>query len=290
VDGVEPSINVMVLEQVQGNTLENYLRDVGQLSRETADIDTLDKLYDDVKSKYEALVNLAYMWTNEGLFAEGFYHGDIHKGNIMTSYSWDMTEEMKAKDPGRGITLIDFGNASKLNKEERANVIQVVAGTATNDAGLFSKGFRALLSADSRAKFDAAGQDLKEQLAAIFEKGTLQDTAARMSAALKLMQREYQIEVPGPIHNFLESQRRLQVAMDETLSTLDAIEVKRENMGGKANDYKPGSMMKCITDVVKQHLYAAMNSIGAGKAKQCYQAIKGELEAPEDLPAHAIRA
>lgn len=69
-DGVEPSINVMVLEQVQGNTPENYLRDVGQLSRETADLDTLDKLYDDVKSKYEALVNLACMWTNEGLFAE----------------------------------------------------------------------------------------------------------------------------------------------------------------------------------------------------------------------------
>ncbi|MBQ3031340.1 MAG: hypothetical protein IJD29_02465, partial [Anaerotignum sp.] len=38
VDGIEPSINVMVLEQVQGNTLENYLRDVGELSRETADM------------------------------------------------------------------------------------------------------------------------------------------------------------------------------------------------------------------------------------------------------------
>jgi predicted unusual protein kinase regulating ubiquinone biosynthesis (AarF/ABC1/UbiB family) len=288
VDGVEPSINVMVLEQVQGNTLENYLRDVGELSRETADTDTLDKLYDDVRGKYEALVNLAYMWTNEGLFAEGFYHGDIHKGNIMTSYSWDMTEEMKAQDPGRGITLIDFGNASKLNKEERANVIQVVAGTATKDAELFAKGFRALLSADSRTKFDAAGNDLKEQLAAIFEKGTLQDTAARMSAALKLMQREYQIEVPGPIHNFLESQRRLQVAMDETLSTLNAIERKRVDMGGEPHDYKPGSMMKCITDVVKQHLYTAMKSIGAGKAKDCYRAIKGELEAPQqEHPAPA---
>ena len=40
-------------------------------------------------------------------------------------------------------------------------------------------------------------------------------------------------------------------------------------------------MMKCITDVVKQHLYAAMKSIGAGKAKDCYRAIKGELEAPQ---------
>ena len=300
VEGIEPSINVMVLKQVQGNTLENYLKEVGQLSRETVDMDTLDKLYDDVKGKYEALVNLAYMWTNEGLFAEGFYHGDIHKGNIMTSYSWDMTEEAKAQDPGKGITLIDFGNASKLNKEERARVIRVVAGTAAKDAQLFTAGFRDLLSADSRAKFDAAGRDLQDQLAAIFEKGTLQDTAARMSAALKLMQREYQIEVPGPIHNFLESQRRLQVAMDETLSTLNAIEKKRRDNGAEPHDYKPGSMMKCITDVVKQHLYAAMTSIGAGNAKQCYNAIKGELNAPaadqqdiaqagDDLPPHAIR-
>ncbi|MBR5883519.1 MAG: hypothetical protein IKY97_08665, partial [Mailhella sp.] len=153
---------------------------------------------------------------------------------------------------------------------------------------LFAKGFRALLSADSRAKFDAAGDDLKEQLAAIFEKGTLQDTAARMSAALKLMQREYQIEVPGPIHNFLESQRRLQVAMDETLSTLNAIEQKRRDMGSEPHDYKPGSMMKCITDVVKQHLYAAMKSIGAGNAKQCYNAIKGDLAAPEPQPQEQL--
>ncbi len=241
----------------------------------------LDRLYDDAKTKYEALVNLAYMWTNEGLFAEGFYYGDIHKGNIMTSYGWKMSAEEAASSPDKGITLIDFGNASKLNKEERANVIQVVAGTATKDAALFAKGFRSLLSADSRTKFDATSNGLKEQLAAIFEKGTLQDTAARMSAALKLMQREYQIEVPGPIHNFLESQRRLQVAMDETLSTLNAIEKKRTDLGAAPHDYKRGSMMKCITDVVKQHLYAAMNSIGAGKAKQCYQAIKGELEAPQ---------
>ena len=266
-------------------------------------VDKLDRLYDDTKAKYEALVNLAYMWTNEGLFAEGFYHGGIHKGNIMTDYGWKMNAEEAASSPDKGITLIDFGNASKLNKEERANVIQVVAGTATKDAALFAKGFRSLLSADSRTKFDAAGNVLKEQLAAIFEKGTLQDTAARMSAALKLMQREYQIEVPGPIHNFLESQRRLQVAMDETLSTMNAIARERKELVqphldqmapekkdaiqanlAAADAYKPGSMMKCITDVVKQNLFAAMKSIGgASKAKECYQKIEGELEALQQV-------
>ena len=321
VQGIEPSINVMVLEQAQGSTLENYLKDIGAESRRIADeaktqlqergpenapmiakdaSDQLTRLYDDAKSKYEALVNLAYMWTNEGLFAEGFYHGDIHKGNIMTDYSWKKSPEEVAADPNKGITLIDFGNASKLSSKQRSQVIQVVAGTATGDAKLFSEGYRALLSADGQAKFDAAGPELQAKLAEIFSKGTLNDTAARMSAALKLMQREHQIEVPGAIHNFLESQRRLQVAMDETLSTMNAIARERKalvepHVGAmsaqeqedvrhaidQAAGYKPKTMMTCITDVVSQNLLAAMLSIGgAGKARACYNRIRSELEAP----------
>ena len=46
-------------------------------------------------------------------------------------------------------------------------------------------------------------------------------------------------------------------------------------------------MMKCISHVVKQNLRAAIVSIG-GNAKQCYNRIKGELEAPQqNQPAEA---
>jgi hypothetical protein len=59
-----------------------------------------------------------------------------------------------------------------------------------------------------------------------------------------------------------------------------------------ADAYKPGSMMKCITDVVKQNLFAAMNSIGgARKAKHCYEKIKSELEAPQqEQPVAGLQA
>ena len=67
------------------------------------------RLYDDAKTKYEALVNLAYMWTNEGLFAEGFYHGDIHKGNIMTDYSWKKSAEEAANDPNPSSGRYGYG-------------------------------------------------------------------------------------------------------------------------------------------------------------------------------------
>lgn len=319
VDGIEPDINTMVLELVPGETLEDYIRDVSDESRKiasgtqteiekrgnenAADLSLkaardLGKLYNDVKGKYEALVNLSYMWTNEGLFAEGFYHGDIHKGNIMTSASWKMSADEAAEDPNKGITLIDFGNASKLSSKERSYVVRVVAGTATGDAGLFAEGFKELLSPDSLTKFNNAGQELQDKLQAIFTKGNLNDTGARLSAALKLMQREYNIEVPGPIHNFLESQRRLQVAMDETLSVMNAIAAEREKIISphlenlqenekteisdsikSAREYKPSSIMKSITDVVRQNLYSAMKSVGGPKkAAQCYNKIKNEVE------------
>lgn len=319
VDGIEPDINTMVLELVPGETLEDYVRDASdesiKIASETkteiqnrgednaADLSLqaarkLTNLYEDVKGKYEALVNLSYMWTNEGLFAEGFYHGDIHMGNIMTSPSFKMSPDEVANDPNKGVTLIDFGNASKLTQGERANVVKVVAGTATGDSKLFAEGFRELLSPDSRTKFDNAGAELVNKLQAVFSKGGLNDTAARLSAALKLMQREYNIEVPGPVHNFLESQKRLQVAMDSTLSVMNAIAAEREKIISphldnlseedktemkesikSAKKYKPSSMIKSITDVVRQNLFSAMKSIGGvAKAKQCYDKIKNDLE------------
>ena len=319
VDGIPPSSGVMALEEVKGETLEDYIKDIGdesrRIARQTAEdigkrgdadaamlsktgADSLTRLYEDAKSKYEALVNLSYMWTNEGLFAEGFYHGDIHKGNIMTSVSWKMTDEEIANDPGKGITVIDFGNASKLDGEQKSSVVKVVAGTAAGETEIFATGFKALLSADSRAKFEAAGKELQDKLAAIFAKGTLNDTASRLSAALKLMQRDYQIEIPPAIHNFQESQRRLQAAMDDTLSVMNAIAAEREKLIApyldrlgdeeqedmktairQAKEYRPVSIMKSITDVVKQNLLSAMKSIGGvNKAKRCYDKIKNDLE------------
>lgn len=317
VDGIEPSANVMVLEQVPGTTLENYLKETGDESRrigEKARSDIKDrseanapqiafdgaqkltKLYNDAKAKYDALVNLSYMWTNEGLFAEGFYHGDVHKGNVMVDVGWK--PDADPANPYKGITLIDFGNASHLNADEKKNVVRVVAGTAVGDAELFAKGFRELLTPESRTIFDSAGQELKDKLAAVFAKGTVKDTALRLAAALKLMQREHQIEVPGPIHNFLESQRRLQVALDEADSTVKAIAAEREalvkpyvgqmtdeqkteidnNRTAFANDQKnKKTMVKCLTDVVTQNLTAALRSVGLKKGAACFRKIEAEL-------------
>ena len=312
-EGIAPTKNVMVLEEVPGSTMETYLNETRDKTREVAGqtrsaiasrgpenapalalnaVQELDRLYADVRKKYDALVNLSYMWANEGLFAEGFYHGDIHKGNIMTQAGW------KEGNPAdSGITLIDFGNASHLDKNSRAAVVKVVAGAATNDASLCLEGYKKLLSPESLRIFESNKDEINAKAAAIFQKGTLKDTSLRLQAVIKIMQEDYSIEVPSAIHNFMESQRRLQNAMDDTLAVMKEIAAERKSLISpyidsiedeevketvrkniaSADSYRPKTLINAITDVVKQNLYAAMKSIGsASKAKQCYDKIRND--------------
>ena len=91
----------------------------------------LTKTYDDALAKHDGLTNMTTVWIREGLFTKtGFYHGDLHAGNIMVPTAADLR-----KGVPNGVTMIDFGNATKLTPEEQKNVIRVIAGAAGNDPG-----------------------------------------------------------------------------------------------------------------------------------------------------------
>ncbi|MGX8718542.1 MAG: hypothetical protein ACQGQP_05490, partial [Desulfovibrio sp.] len=64
-------------------------------------IDTKNELmqmYRDTKQRYDQMLALTEVWVKEGIFGEqGFFHGDLHGGNIMSD--------------GDTLTAIDFGNA-----------------------------------------------------------------------------------------------------------------------------------------------------------------------------------
>ncbi len=314
--GAAPEKNLLVLEEVPGTTLEKYNRTTAEESTQTlaqaqqavekADdnaplalkngVKHLTSLYEDARAKYEAVRNFTYMWVNEALFAEGFYHGDVHKGNLMVPPR--PAENAHSAAPAfNGITLIDFGNATRLDDDRKKQVLQVVAGCAVGDPSLFLKGFEKLLTESSRATLAANRQEIDEKLAAILGKGTLADTAPRLSAILEVLQRDYQIEVPSEIHNFLESQRRLQAAMDESAQLMKQIaadrktlveghledlpEDVRQDVEAKieaADAYRPLSMVECLTDVVKQNLMATLKAVGIRRGSQCWNKIESELE------------
>lgn len=253
------------------------------------DLRHLDELSKKLRKTYSSLTSLAFLWVNEGLFGSGFSHDDLHTANLMLN--------------GDKLVIIDYGNCMQLTSAERTNVISAVCGVAVCDVDIFIKGFRNMLSPESVALFDRNRDAIKERLSIIFSaknKG-LDKTAQRLDVALKLFQKDYKIEVPPQIHNFLEGQTRLQNAMTQNLQLIEQINELRNQyataFGNKelsedektiiANSAelteeqkgdKLPSMMKCLTDVVKNNINAKLlNAIGLKNAKSVYNSIKDEL-------------
>lgn len=261
--GCKPTSNTMVQQLAEGKTLKNWLAGLDEgLANDDVDLEDAKKL---LEKTHSALENLAYMWAQEGLFGSGFYHGDLHEGNIMV-------------DPGTGnLTVIDFGNATSLDANGRLNVTRVISGMAVSDADLFMKGYEALLeSPESKEKFSNSKTEIKEKLSALLgdnHKGIAR-TAERLDLALKILQTDFGIEVPSAVHNFLESQRRLNDAMVNTAEMLKVVNQKLGEVGQK----QPKSMISCLVDVVKNNIAGALKAIGLKNAKNVYDAIKGDLE------------
>ena len=266
-DGFKPAHSTMVQKCAQGSTLKKVLNE------ETGDLQgrNLEELKG-IKAKLEkthaSLTNLSYMWAQEGLFGAGFYHGDLHEGNII------INKEGKA-------TVIDFGNATQLDANGRTNVIRVIAGMAVSDASIFLKGFENLLeSKSSQDAFKANRPAIEAKMKALLgpnHKG-INDTALRLDIALKVMQMDFKIEVPSAVHNFLESQRRLNDAMVNTEAKLKAVDEALAAKGEEVKTEKRPTMIKCLIDVVKHNVgIKLLKTIGVSGAKQALEAIKSDM-------------
>ncbi|MCQ2402280.1 MAG: AarF/UbiB family protein [Lentisphaeria bacterium] len=314
VDGIAPTQTSLSMENAGDMTLKKFLLNAstvlkssrkkleqpakeGNEQAEMANVEPpsledlrhLDELSKKLRKTYSSLTSLAFLWVNEGLFGSGFSHDDLHTANLMLN--------------GDKLVIIDYGNCMQLTSAERTDVISAVCGVAVCDVDIFIKGFRNMLSPESVALFDRNRDAIKERLSIIFSaknKG-LDKTAQRLDVALKLFQKDYKIEVPPQIHNFLEGQTRLQNAMTQNLQLIEQINELRNQYGtafgnkelsedektiiansAELTEEQKGdklpSMMKCLTDVVKNNINAKLlNAIGLKNAKSVYNSIKDEL-------------
>ena len=229
-----PTMDCLVLKKAPGETYDRYMGSVrekigeikGRLNdkQQATNIvqlfqskNSLEKLYNEVLRRQEYLVDLTKKWVQEGLFGNGFYHGDLHAGNIMTD--------------GEGLTVIDFGNATHLTELERVHVLKMITAAQVGWHEMFESSFRELLTDKGRADFDAANKDksITKDLAEVLHRGSLSDIGMRISAALQLLQK-YGIEVPGSIYNFNQCQMRLGGTVNEMCALLDEIKTLMQRM------------------------------------------------------------
>ncbi|MBR5592026.1 MAG: hypothetical protein IKW38_05795 [Kiritimatiellae bacterium] len=218
---VPPTMDSLILKKAPGETYDRFMantrekvreilgnvnasgqaffKDAGSLRAAEAQ---LIHLYNDTKTRQDYLLMLTEKWVQEALYGNGFYHGDLHAGNIMTD--------------GDGLTVIDFGNATHLTQEERTHVLKMMAAAMYGRENYFEASFKALISAEGRAEYDNKNTngELTRELHEILNKGTTTDAGRRIFAALMCLQR-HGIEIPGPIYNFAQCQMRLGGAVEE---------------------------------------------------------------------------
>lgn len=242
---IEPTANSLVVECAPGTTVDKYLDDV-RATRERAMTDLytvengavrmiqkdgheilhltvtkenahklvksrkeLGRKLEQMQKRREYMAQLTQIWVTEGVFGAGFYHGDLHAGNIMVDDD--------------GLTVIDFGNATKLTTEQQEEVTRMVAAAAVGDMQAFRTGFHRLIGKDSEGIYQEKRKELGDIFQEIFEMGGKEAVGQRIAVAL-LKAQELGLEVPAAIFNFSQCQIRLQNALEEMNSLIVALQ------------------------------------------------------------------
>ena len=169
----------------------------------------LGNLLAELKKKKKYLDTFARKWTEDGLFKEGFYHGDPHDGNIMVS--------------DEGLTVIDFGNCTKLTEHQQLHVTRMMAAAATANMELFRSSLHALLKPEFEGLYQKKRTELGRQIRDVFALGDQRSAGARIMVAL-LKAQELGLEIPSAVYNFSQGQIRLQNALSNMNHQIEEIE------------------------------------------------------------------
>ena len=214
--------NTLVVRKAPGVTFDRYIADskakiesilgmmkktrnedgsVTYLSGDMSKIATtraaLQSTYEDILARQKHLTNFIEKWTFEAIFDGGFFHGDVHAGNLMCD--------------GSHLTVIDYGNASRFSAKELESLKWALAWIPAKNAAKFVEHYEKLLSPAGRKGLAGNRDALVKALQEIFDRADSSDVGRIMAAAFQLIQ-EQGVELPGPIFGLLQSMQRL----DET--------------------------------------------------------------------------
>jgi len=246
-DLVEATEDYMVAEKAEGATVDRYLKDIDKKvkdylkpfmkKKENSDeyvyvdgkpfleinetnsrkhyntVEVINEMISEALKCQAHLAKLAEKWVTEGLYGEGFYHGDLHAGNIMIS-------------PNKA-TVIDFGNSTKLSDDEKNYVTRMMVAAGTADVDLFIDCYKNLMTGGTamKQKFEEQKDKFKKILTPMFSLGDIRLTGEKIAAAL-LKAQEFGLELPASIQNFSTCQIRLSntiASMNDKIEELRAL-------------------------------------------------------------------
>ncbi|MBP3279631.1 MAG: phosphotransferase, partial [Butyrivibrio sp.] len=152
-----------------------------------------------LQRQQQMLCKLSEKWVTEAVFGEGYYHGDLHSGNIMLD--------------SHRLTVIDFGNATKLDKFQQEKITMMLMAAAAGSGSGFMEGFTALLGEDSIKLLETKKDELQAVFSEVMKLGDYHSSAERIAAALVRAQK-LGFELPPAIYGFQQCQIRLMNTLD----------------------------------------------------------------------------
>lgn len=224
---VSPDTNALMIEKAPGTTVDKYMEEVRaeyekikkeyELTRNRdggyAAMRKLHQLKASLKKRQGYVAELAKKWIVAGIYEEGFYHGDLHAGNIMVDDTC--------------ATVIDYGNATKITKDQQTSILHMVCAAQARNIDGFRHHFHLLLSPESEETYRQKRDEFNEMLGIVlFKKG---DAGARIAVALAEAQK-LGLELPAPIHNFSQCQIRLKNTVDDMGTQLKEMNSKLQEM------------------------------------------------------------
>ncbi len=289
---IMPNSNTLMLEKAAGTTVDRYIKDVNELRKSvmeqyyvregnavvmnpetgrpqlsiedkkntvTESLNRLDEILTRLEKRQRYLATVAEKWVEEGVFGEGFYHGDLHAGNIMID--------------DNGATIIDFGNATKLTEKQKASMTKLTAAAAAGDDDYLLDAFGELLPDESKQLFRNKKQALRREVRAALAIGNKESTGLRISLIL-LKAQSLGIEVPAAIQNFSQSQIRLQNTLDEVNQMIEDL---REDMAAlapheevvqqrHAHNHRPRQFFTVMSQVLERNIATSLKRLSFFKA------------------------
>lgn len=173
------------------------------------------------------ILDVTKAWFENALFKNGFFHGDLHGGNLMTGR--------------QGTTFIDFGNCSRLSKDEQSAIKMMLATIVSGDVSNVLSNFKKLLPANAQAAFDKAFAPKSQGLANLTEvlrRGTAYDLMSRLQGFLAVVQGA-NVQIPAALQNFVQSYMRLSDIVADIDRTVEDLQIAAASIYCDAPDLAP---------------------------------------------------
>lgn len=280
-DGVPATATSLIIEKAEGTTLDKYIDElkeypdtlldsfyskyqrgdgsvaVNKLEIRAHTPEKMDSLIekkqlmlnkiDEAIKRRDHILNLCNIWIDKALMDRkcGFYHGDLHSGNIMIN--------------DNEATFIDYGNTVQLNENQQKALVQMALAASSSveqeaseiPTDILFEAFNDLIKDNNDPDFQALyTEEKKQQLKAAFieilHMGEQNEAGFRISLCISKAQ-EMGIMIPPALQNFSQGQIRLQNTIEEMNKAIEDMKKKVERIdyaGADVKSFDPVSIIK----------------------------------------------